>query len=39
MPRRNGNVDTGRHRTPLELLPVRVARRLNTKARRRGWAA
>jgi hypothetical protein len=39
MPRRNSNVDTGRHRTPLELLPAKAARRLSTKARRRGWSA
>jgi hypothetical protein len=39
MPRRNHNVDTKRHRAPLDLLPKRDARRLAAKARRRGWAA
>lgn len=39
MPRRNGNVDTTRKNTPLDLLPERAARRLSVKARRRGWAA
>lgn len=39
MARKNRNVDTGRRRAPLELLPKRDARRLAVKARRRGWSA